>query len=135
MSDFKVGQKVWCLLNGEGTVVSTNNGGQSYPILVKFADNMEDTYTEDGKMGVGHVDRCLYFSKPVVTGDTEPPFVPAFEVGEKLVLIHKKEPAVMGTRLITVKEESKDYVSGGHTLFFPKSAYDFYRLGEKVELE
>lgn len=134
MSGFKVGQKVWCLFRGEGTIITTR-WRDSYPIRVKFADETFCTYTIDGRLYKAHLTRCLYFSKPVVTGDTEPPFVPAFEIGEKLVLIHKKEPAVMGARLITVKEESKDYVSGGHTLFFPKAAYDFYRLGEKVELE
>lgn len=132
MSKFKIGQKVWCLLNGEGTVVSTNYG-KSYPICVKFGDRMEDTYTEDGKMGLGHVTRCLYFSKPVVTGDTEPPFVPTLSHGDIVVASSKLDCSF---EVIKVEHETVESVVSKKLCLqatYLKSHFTFYKIGEKID--
>ena len=51
---FKVGQKVWCVIYGEGTVVSEiqDAGRGVYPVLVVFKSKSNKNvmrYTEDGK--------------------------------------------------------------------------------------
>ena len=51
---FKVGQKVWCVIYGEGTVVPEiqDAGRGVYPVLVAFKSKSNENvmrYTEDGK--------------------------------------------------------------------------------------
>lgn len=50
---FKVGQKVWCLIYGQGEVLEVEGGRfeDSYPVLAKFQNNddLRITYTTDGK--------------------------------------------------------------------------------------
>ena len=48
---FKVNQKVWCLIYGQGVVteVSGENACGSYRIDVKFKDDLSIDYTSDGK--------------------------------------------------------------------------------------
>ena len=46
---FKVNQKVWCAIYGQGTVVNTcQKGGETHPVHVKFNDFII-AYTADGK--------------------------------------------------------------------------------------
>ena len=46
---FKVDQKVWCAIYGQGTVVNTcQKGGETHPVHVKFNDFII-AYTADGK--------------------------------------------------------------------------------------
>ena len=49
---FKVGQKVWCLIYGQGVVVGVDdeNSPGSYCIDVKFKDDLSISYTSDGKI-------------------------------------------------------------------------------------
>lgn len=71
MSDFskaRVGDKVYSLLNGLGTVVSVN-GGVKYPIQVEFV-SVTHAYTFDGLLTKDHVTPDLYWSKPEII---EPP--------------------------------------------------------------
>ena len=74
MDQFKVGDKVWCLMFGEGRVEEILNTGP-YPIRVKFEDS-EETYTTDGKLFHSGKNRTLFFSEPKVDAATERPFVP-----------------------------------------------------------
>ena len=50
---FKKGQKVWCLIYGQGVVTEVDNSrfGNSYPVLVEFQDDDSFiiSYTSDGK--------------------------------------------------------------------------------------
>ena len=48
---FKVGQKVWCLIYGQGVVaeVDGENACRGYDIIVKFNDDFSINYTGDGK--------------------------------------------------------------------------------------
>ena len=45
----KVGQKVWCVMFGEGTVTKILASGTRYPVEVKFPDSIVEHYTLDGK--------------------------------------------------------------------------------------
>ena len=50
---FSVGQKVWCLIYGQGVVTEVDNShfGNSYPVLVEFQndDSFIISYTSDGR--------------------------------------------------------------------------------------
>ena len=48
---FKKGQKVWCLIYGQGVVVEVDgeNACRGYDIIVKFNDDFTINYTSDGK--------------------------------------------------------------------------------------
>ena len=48
---FKVGQKVWCLIFGEGVVVDVGVAEyQTYPVDVEFLKGGREDYTADGKL-------------------------------------------------------------------------------------
>ena len=60
--DFYVGQKVWCVLFGEGVVAqSTHN---MYPVKVKFKTGDVRTYTREGYMYINCRNQSL-FHRPV----------------------------------------------------------------------
>lgn len=56
---FEVGQKVWDVIAGEGTVDRIYKG-YTYPVLVKFIDGGEGAYTIDGKEHENHEVPTLY---------------------------------------------------------------------------
>ena len=80
---FKVGQKVWCLLYGEGRVDEVTRCKTTFPVSVEF-HNHRGHYTSDGRITVSG-NRVLFFSKPNITAETEPPFEPTM-IG-RLILI------------------------------------------------
>ena len=59
---FKVGQKVWCVIFGEGVVAEINQN--SYPIKVKFKNGEVSTYTSGGYMFSNCINPSL-FHRPV----------------------------------------------------------------------
>ena len=71
---FSVGQKVWCVLFGPGTVTEVNNKTISKysNIAVKFARNgTVATFTPDGRPNI-KADVCLYPYPVKVVRDDEP---------------------------------------------------------------
>lgn len=56
---FEVGQNVWDILHGEGTVLRADET-YAYPVRVKFENGTEHTYTLDGKCGDEHALPSLY---------------------------------------------------------------------------
>ena len=104
-SMFKVGQKVWCVALGEGTVSSITDEGSTYPVNVKFSGGMEEFYTEDGKLFLSG-NRTLFFSPPIISAETEPPFVSTL-VGKK-VLLESNKVDFMG--IVTVLDETADKI-------------------------
>lgn len=50
ISEFKVGDKVECLIYGKGEVVNVS-GSMKFPVDVKFSDLCSDLYTSDGRLG------------------------------------------------------------------------------------
>ena len=74
---FEVGQKVWDILHGEGTVLRADET-YTYPVRIKFANGVECTYTLDGKYCDEHTIPALYpypvevvkkMTKPTVSWD------------------------------------------------------------------
>ena len=74
---FEVGQKVWDIIAGGGTVDRIYKG-YTYPVLVKFADGGEGAYTTDGKEHENHTIPTIYpypvevikkMAKPTVNWD------------------------------------------------------------------
>ena len=52
---FKVNQKVWCAIYGAGVVTEIRHEGTTYPVVVVFNRNDDEsvvTYTADGKYSV-----------------------------------------------------------------------------------
>ena len=47
---FTVGQKVWCLIYGQGVVEEILHASEGvYPVVVRFNDKLSACYTSDGK--------------------------------------------------------------------------------------
>ncbi len=69
---FEVGQKVWDVLHGEGTV-SRIGKNYAYPVLVKFTNDDECSLTPDGKRYADHEIPSLYpYPVEVVKKVTKP---------------------------------------------------------------
>lgn len=122
---FKVGQTVWCILNGEGKVVSLNYDSE-YPVTVLFNET-EDSYTIDGKI-LTEKNRALFFSEPQIIADTEPSFEPKLKKGDKVLVTYLGESSI-----IEVQNEVEDriaYTEEGH--YWPKNNKEvkFYKLPE-----
>ena len=59
MREFRVGDRVICLLSGEGVVTSISNTG-TYPIEVNFTPIITNCYTRDGNEDLNDRNRMLY---------------------------------------------------------------------------
>lgn len=57
---FKVGQKVWDVVRGEGVVVEVKNYDCNYPVVVEFNSVDRETYTKEGKSHKSHKNPSLY---------------------------------------------------------------------------
>ena len=104
--EFRVGDVVWCLLNGEGQVISTEkNQWRYFNIEVQFKRLDKDEtwfYTEDGKINEGQ-NRTLFFSEPKIEASVTRPFVPTL-VGKRVVVLeHACYPQVF---VVTWEDES-----------------------------
>ena len=58
--DFKVGDRVWDVVKGEGVIDSTESENKEYPIRVKFICNDLWVYTREGRFLVGDLLPSLY---------------------------------------------------------------------------
>ena len=70
MREFKVGDKVICLLWGKGVVIEVKKGGL-YPIIVDFGDNVS-SFMKSGKNFSTHTQKVLYHIEEnprVITGN------------------------------------------------------------------
>lgn len=71
-SDFRVGDIVYDVRHGEGTVTKVEKSS-TYPVMVKFGNNVRITYTIDGRPLV-NVPRTLFFTEPrIIPGATSVP--------------------------------------------------------------
>lgn len=65
---FQVGDKVYCeYYKQAGTVISTNNASNNYPIRVQFDNNFTDIYTKDGKMNTVGKPTLRIFNQSITT--------------------------------------------------------------------
>ena len=113
--EFRVGDEVWCLLNGEGQVISTEkNQWRYFNIEVQFKRLDKDEtwfYTEDGKINEGQ-NRALFFSEPKVEASVTRPFVPTL-VGKKVVVRYFDETWTRHPVVVTAETEEKIFTKNG----------------------
>lgn len=132
---FKVGQKVFDIVRGEGVVTYIEEDAE-YPVYVKFDGDEEEDYTADGKYRKDHAFPSLYTYKPkiVKAEETEDCFIATFEQGD-LVQVKFVGSEEIHDTVFVVEKETKDalYMKGNH--FFLKSQisniYSLYR--EEIE--
>lgn len=145
---FKLDDVVWDVIFGKGRVVSVSGSHShaldGYPIVVSL-DAKTSTgfsqfliYDEDG-FTKGGINRSLYFSEPVITGDCSPPWNRAFVDGE-LYIARAKNFSETAYALIVTGESQQTvfgYVppSKANTMNFGKESWNFYKPGEEVEIE
>lgn len=118
---FKVGQKVWDVVRGEGVVTDTLKLGE-YPVIVEF-DGEEESYTTEGKYRGDYAFPSLYPYEPKIVkagGNEDTPFIPVFEDGD-LVQVKFVGSEEIHDTVFVVEKETKDaiYMKGNH--FFLKS--------------
>ena len=84
---FKVGDKVFCILNGHGVVVEVRDNN-TFSVRVQF-DNDEDgnycSYTSDGKY-YEHITPTLSFTEYTLNGFSQEHSVELPEVGEEIMV-------------------------------------------------
>lgn len=128
---FKVGQKVYDVLCGEGEVCEVVNYlSAPYPIVVQFEDRKR-TYTRDGKNDICHANRSLFFSEPKIEAATEPVFEPVLKKGDLIVAIDVTR-IPCSSCVLTVVSEDEHFVKTEEYGVMGKERWDFYRLGEKI---
>lgn len=112
-TDFRVGDKVWCVVNGEGVVESDTGGsysyGCAYPVIVKFENNKIRTYTLTGKLDITHKYRSLFFSEPKVEAKTTRPFKSDL-IGRIVVMMKINEAFETSTYVSEVIDEDKENI-------------------------
>ena len=117
---FRVGDVVWCLLNGEGQVISTEkNQWRYFNIEVQFKRLDKDEtwfYTEDGKINEGQ-NRALFFSEPKIEASVTRPFVPTL-VGKRVVVRYFDETWTLHPVVVTAETEEKIFTKNGSTYKF-----------------
>ena len=134
---FKIGQKVWDVVRGEGVVTDILKW-EEYPVLVEF-DDEDECYTAEGKYREDYAFPSLYPYEPKIVkadGNEDTPFFSVFEEGD-LVQVKFVGSEEIHDTVFVVEKETKDaiYMKGNH--FFLKSQisniYSLYR--EEIELE
>lgn len=131
---FKEGQVVWDLRNGRGVVEEITNDDR-YPVKVRFDLNdmdgyeLTDHYTADGRYVNTHTVRSLYFSEPKIEAATEPLFEPVLKENDMVYAVHIAGAGGMFSIAKELEHEVKTHC--GEILV--KTAWDFYRIGEKIE--
>ena len=69
---FKVGQKVWCAMFGEGVVTKIFTSNTHYPVEVGFGDSAPEYYTLDGKFHSYANDTLFPYPVEVIKKVTKP---------------------------------------------------------------
>lgn len=87
MSRFEVGDTVWCLVYGEGVIVSTDNDESRHPVRADFPGIglRNAAYTVDGKYHYKGK-RTLFFSEPKVEALTAKPFKSKL-IGQRIMVM------------------------------------------------
>ena len=134
---FKVGQKVWDVVRGEGVVTDILKW-EEYPVIVEF-DGEEESYTTDGKYREDYAFPSLYPYKPKIVkadGNEDTPFIATFGKGD-LVQVKFVGSEEIHDTVFVVEKETKDaiYMKGNH--FFLKSQISniYYMTRGEIDLE
>lgn len=92
--EFKVGDKVWCLLYGEGEVVGIDPVHNStYPVLVYTISGEGVYYTQQGKL-YEYANRTLFFSETRIEASVTRLFVS--KLMGKRVVINTDDECIIG---------------------------------------
>lgn len=102
--EFKVGDKVYCAIFGEGEVFAIWTEYRYNPIRIKFPSGAQD-YTHDGRLSTD-ANRTLFFSEPKVEGSVKRPFVSKL-VGKRVVINTEYDLCVIGV----VEIEGSEYLT------------------------
>lgn len=125
---YKDGQTVWCLLQGKGKVLYT----LSESVAVMFESSSAFTYLGEG-LPRPNTNRTLFFSEPVITAETEPPFEAKLKAGDLIVAVHRKTYKADYSMVVT---EDSLYVRTdsptGMKPSFRKEDYHIYLVGDKI---
>ena len=120
---FKVGQKVWCLIFGQGVVAEVDDEDSlgSYCIDVKFKDDLSVSYTSDGKIyAEGNIS---LFPHPVeVIKATTKPSIDWSHVNEEFQYLAMNKD---GMHLLFAEEPTK-----GDVEWTAPAPYELYLLAE-----
>lgn len=125
---FRVGDTVWCVVNGKGVVVETypnHDYEDTYPIGVSFDDSQPLWYTADGKYSY-EGNRTLFFSEPKIEASVTRPFVPTL-VGKRVVV---KSFSFL-TEGIIHSEDSKSFMLESGTSFQKEDVTAIYEISSE----
>lgn len=129
---WEVGQEVWCILNGSGTVF--NYTKEEYPVKVLFSSGEETSYTDCGRMRSWDKNRTLFFSEPKIEAELFPPkkaFVPTLKFGETVIAKHK---TLKDREVFIICDEDEETVWSQDSMDgYLKKAWNFYNLGEEIK--
>lgn len=131
---WEIGQEVFCVRFGKGTVTGILTG-LYYPVFVAFDEELEASYTLEGKYGEEDKYRSLFFSEPKIIADKFPPkkaFVPTLKKGDKVAMRLIERDCI-----VTIEREEEDeifieqQVSGFR---YPKRCIvEIYKLSEEIK--
>lgn len=130
--DFKVGDKVYSIVHGEGEVTATDCGG-FYPVEVNFDGcDLVENYTRDGFLFKGYGSRSLFFSPPeIIPGVVKRPFKSKL-VGKSVLVRYKAAKLFDDEGVIT--DETENYIVLGNVNTISKSAISsIQEIGEPLE--
>ena len=116
--NFKVGQTVWCLVHGKGSVVHIieNDEDYGYPVIVNF-ENERYGYTKEGRYAIlGN--RTLFFSEPKIEAQE----FPSKYVGRVVFVVNDDQAAAGPFKII---REDAEYIYA-QTIRFYKKDYRIY---------
>lgn len=114
---WEVGQEVWCVVNGKGTVETVS----ALNVYVSFRNEHCTSavpYWKNGKRNLYDANRTLFFSEPTVSGLTSPPFKRVTKDGQTLLAVWKDKITAEGGAngsdgfLFVVKGEDENIVYG-----------------------
>lgn len=121
----EVGDRVWCLLYGWQTIVSTNFN-INYPIATN-----KGTYTYEGKVGLSSQNRTLFWDEIVITPPSKP--APKLEVDTKVLVWDNSNCIKRKGHFSHFDEKGKMHVfAGGTTSWSHKEIipYNYWELAK-----
>ena len=67
-----VGDRVWCVSLGWGTITGTLHHGDNYPIVVEFGNRKRESYTVEGRRYSNDLNPSLFWNEVRIAVPTKP---------------------------------------------------------------
>lgn len=131
---WEIGQEVFCVRFGRGVVNELFNE-KYYPVFVTFDEELEASYTLEGKYGEEDKCRSLFFSEPKIIADKFPPkkaFVPTLKRGDVVFAVYKEDTSRI-EKFIVYKETKKEIEYSELGEAYIKKSWNFYKIGEEIK--